>query len=122
MNLKHTIAEVLLQNSMLNVVVNVEHKGVHGLPENLAGSVLFKLVFETGPQIPDLELSDFGWSGTLSFSGLQYFVRVPWSACLAFIGEDAKSKYMMKFDEAEEEAEKPIPLKLKKSPFRLVKN
>lgn len=103
MPLKRELLELLLQRSHPWVAVDTTFFGID-LPPHLReqGIVNFRLVFEDGPQIPDLKLTDEGWSATLSFGGSIYHVRVPWGACVQFSDGPTRHSYVMVF-----ETEKP---------------
>jgi len=83
--LKKAILETLLKETFPWVVVDTSYPGV-AVPEALKGQpVAFRLLFESGPQIPDLTLDDKGISGTFSFNGGSLFpVHFPWGSCLQF--------------------------------------
>jgi len=82
--LKKILLETLLQHSKPWVAVDTTFPGVD-LPKHLQGIVNFRMFFDQGPQIPDLELTSEGWTATLNFGpGNNHFVKVPWGACVQF--------------------------------------
>jgi len=87
--MKKELLQTLLKHSFPWVSVDLTYPGVE-VPPHLQGqeAVAFKLAFESGPQIPDLKLTDEGWSGTLSFKGNLYFVKIPWGACAQFTNQE----------------------------------
>lgn len=90
---KLEVARALLLRGNLFLHLAPKHPDVR-VPEHLRG--MMQLVLEVGLDmavpIPDLHLSDEGFSGTLSFSRTPFFVRVPWDAVFALRGDDG---YMM---------------------------
>jgi len=83
--LKKAFLELLLRESTPWVTVDPTVPGVD-IPQHLrAGFVNFRLTFEHGPQIPDLRITDAGWTATLAFGpNGTYFATVPWEACVQF--------------------------------------
>lgn len=84
--LKKAILEALLKEAFPWVVVDTTYPGVM-VPDYLKGQpVSFRLLFERGPQIPDLTLDSKGISGTFSFNNgaVLFPVHFPWDSCLQF--------------------------------------
>lgn len=95
--LKRAVLELLLERSFPCVVVDTTYPGVD-VPLQFRGKpLIIRLIFEVGPQIPDLKLTDEGWTATLSFAAEPYFVTIPWGACAQFTDGSEKPGYVFGF-------------------------
>ena len=123
--LKRAMLDLLLRESFPWVTVDTSHPGVD-VPANLRvhGSFTnFRLTFEQGPQIPDLKLTDDGWTATLAFGpGNTYFVVIPWDACVQF-GDGPADSYAIVWKRPEKvEEDAPVaPVTRLKPKFGVVK-
>jgi hypothetical protein len=73
---------VYLDSRRKNVVVPAEHQG-----ENM---LVLEIGYHLALPIPDLEISEDGFSGTLSFHHQPFFCRVPWSAVYGIFDEERR--------------------------------
>ncbi len=74
----------LLGRAQAFVILDGRAEGVD-LPEFLRGDarVMLQLAYDLAIPIPDLAVTDEGFSGTLSFRRTPHLVRVPWRAVYA---------------------------------------
>lgn len=75
----------LLEFGTVRVIVNPMQSGCT-LPPHLykKEQCAFDIGHDCAVPIPDLDVTDWGWSGTLAFSGKQFWCSVPWSAVELF--------------------------------------
>jgi hypothetical protein len=58
----------------------------------LQPQVVFQIGLDMPVPIPDLNIDDWGFRGTLSFAGKPFTCAVPWQAVFALVGEDQKGR------------------------------
>jgi hypothetical protein len=71
-----------------NIYVHVLPKQTSGLPKYLTTEIVTLLIgLNTAIPIPDLNVTDTNWSGTLSFERKAYFIQCPLDAVVYVVGQ-----------------------------------
>lgn len=70
------------------IYVHVLPKQTKGLPKYLTTDIVTLFIgLNTAIPIPDLEVTDTSWSGTLSFERKAYFIQCPLDAVVYVVGQ-----------------------------------
>lgn len=99
-----------------------------GLPQNFLGrdQVVLQIGYNLPVHIPDLALANLGFSCTLSFNGIPFFVQVWWQDVFALVGDDGRgvvyeeripASIAAQLEKQVEEAKKPAKIKDTKVPY-----